>query len=117
MLLGIFTFLLFLAYTFRPITTVSSEDCLTASGKIVLFEQSSSNDFNIRLDNFPDQYFYLNRAVEAGLNFEEMEKLILNREVTLWYVDRGGLFNINKKTLHVSRLMQDQTVLFNEIID
>ena len=110
--LGI-AFVVFLAYSFTPVTTVNSDDCVLISGKIVSIEEGTSNDIQIRLEN-DSHYYYINRGMEKGLNLAQLSSKVLNKTVTLYCPNRWTITNPDGIVPHISKLEKGTSVVYSE---
>ncbi|WP_430411512.1 hypothetical protein [Kordia sp.] len=110
--LGI-AFVIFLAYSFKPVTSVNSDDCVLISGKIVSIEEGTSNDIQIRLEN-DSHYYYINRGIEKGVNLAQLSSKVLNKTVTLYCPNRWTLVSPDGIVPHISRLDKGTTVVYSE---
>jgi hypothetical protein len=103
----------FLAYSFKPVTTVDSDDCVLISGKIVSVEEGTSNDIQIRLEN-DSHYYYINRGIEKGLNLAQLSSKVLNKTVTLYCPNRWTLVSPDGIVPHISRMEKGTTIVYSE---
>lgn len=110
--LGI-AFVVFLAYSFKPVTTVKSDDCVLISGKIISIQEGSSNDIQIRLEN-DSHYYYINRGLEKGINLEQLSSKVLNKTVTLYCPNRWTIVNPDGIVPHISRMDKGTSVVYTE---
>ncbi|AXG68427.1 hypothetical protein KORDIASMS9_00642 [Kordia sp. SMS9] len=110
--LGI-AFVVFLAYSFKPVTTVNSDECVQISGKIVSIKKSAENDIQIRLEN-DSHYYYINRGLEKGINLAQLSSKVLNKTVTLHCPNRWTIVNPDGIVPHISKLEKGTTVVYSE---
>ncbi|WP_298417016.1 hypothetical protein [uncultured Kordia sp.] len=103
----------FLAYSFKPVTSVKSDDCVLISGKIVSIEQGTSNDIQIRLEN-DSHYYYINRGIQKGVNLAQLSSKVLNKTVTLYCPNRWTLVSPDGIVPHISRLEKGTTIVYSE---
>ncbi|MBC8755539.1 hypothetical protein H2O64_12755 [Kordia sp. YSTF-M3] len=103
----------FLAYSFKPVTTVNSDDCVLISGKIVSIEEGTSNDIQIRLEN-DSHYYYINRGLEKGVNLEQLSSKVLNKTVTLYCPNRWTIVSPDGIVPHISKMEKGTTVVYSE---
>lgn len=111
--LGI-AFVVFLAYSFKPVTTVQSDDCVLISGKIVSIKEGKSNDIQIRLEN-DSHYYYINRGLEKGINLAQLSSKVLNKTVTLYCPNRWTIVNPDGIVPHITKMEKGTTVVYNEL--
>ncbi|MDY8135000.1 hypothetical protein [Aquimarina sp. 2201CG5-10] len=113
-------FVLFIAFmwvvvqTFKPIRNVQPDEVMEIKGKVVDIQEGSSFDIVITLEN-DDHYYYINRGLEYNLTLEQLRNDILNKTVTLYPINRWTLFTRDGVMGHISKLMIDDKVIYNEI--
>ncbi|PTX59291.1 hypothetical protein C8N46_110128 [Kordia periserrulae] len=103
----------FLAYSFTPINTVQSDDCVLISGKIVSIKEGASNNIQIRLEN-DSHYYYINRGLEKGINLAQLSAKVLNKTVTLYCPNRWTIVNPDGIVPHISKMEKGTTVVYSE---
>jgi phosphopantothenate synthetase len=104
---------IFLAYSFKPVTSVNSDDCVLISGKIVSIEEGTSNDIQIRLEN-DSHYYYINRGLEKGVNLKQLSSKVLNKTVTLYCPNRWTIVSPDGIVPHISRMEKGTSVVYSE---
>ncbi|MBQ4819752.1 hypothetical protein [Aquimarina sp. MMG016] len=115
-------FVLFLAFmavaiqTFRPVRNVEPDDVMEISGRVINIQEGSGFDIVITLEN-DDHYYYINRGLQLSLTIEQLKTDILNKTVTLYPIKRWTIFTPDGNMGHVSKLIIDDSVIFNEIIN
>lgn len=110
--LGI-AFVVFLAYSFKPVTKVTSDECVLISGKVVSVQEGTSNDIQIRLEN-DSHYYYINRGLEKGVNLAQLSSKVLNKTVTLYCPNRWTIVNPDGIVPHISKLEKGTTIVYSE---
>ncbi|MFD2563234.1 hypothetical protein [Aquimarina rubra] len=100
--------------TFKPVRNVQPEDVIEITGIVAKIEEGSGFDIAITLEN-DDHYYYINRGLEQGLSVEDLQKEILNKKVTLYPIHRWTIFTRDKIMGHISKLMIEDRVIFNEL--
>lgn len=110
--LGI-AFVVFLAYSFKPVTTANSNECVMISGKIVSIKEGKANDIQIRLEN-DSHYYYINNGVAKGINLEQLSSKVLNKTVTLHCPNRWTIINPDGIVPHISKMEKGTTVVYSE---
>ncbi|WP_344820974.1 hypothetical protein [Aquimarina gracilis] len=83
-------------------------------GIVVDIKEAPGFDIAITLEN-DDHYYYINRGLEFNLTVEELQREILNKKTTLYSIKRWTIFTRDGNMGHVSKLMIEDKVLFNEI--
>ncbi|MEM6687376.1 MAG: hypothetical protein AAF617_16470, partial [Bacteroidota bacterium] len=111
--LGI-AFVVFLAYSFKPVTTVKSEDCVLISGKIVSIKEGKANDIQIRLEN-DSHYYFIDRGLEKGINLAQLSSKVLNKTVTLYCPNRWTVVNPDGIVPHITKMEKGTTVVYSEL--
>jgi len=113
-------FLLFLGFmgiviqTFRPVRNVQPDDVIKITGQVIDIKEAPGFDIVITLKNDP-HYYYINQGLRHNLTTTHLKSDILNREVTLYAIKRWTIFTRDSNMGHVSKLMINDKVIFNEI--
>ncbi len=110
-------FIIFMALaiqTFRPVRNVQPEDVLKIEGIVTDIKEAPGFDIVITLEN-DDHYYYINRGLQLNLTIEELQRELLNKKATLYSIKRWTIFTQDRNMGHVSKLMIEDKVLFNEI--
>ncbi len=100
--------------TFRPVRNVQPDDVMKISGVVTEVKESSGFDIVITLKG-DTHYYYINRGLKYNLNLEQLRSDIFNKSVTLYAIKRWTIFTRDKNMGHISKLMIDDQVIFNEI--
>ncbi len=108
------TFMAVVIQTFRPVRNVQPDDVMKIEGTVINVQEASGYDIVITLEN-DDHYYYINRGMLHGLTVEQLGTDILNKKVTLYSIKRWTIFTRDQNMGHVSKLMIEDKVLFNEI--
>jgi len=113
----LFIVVMYLAFiTFKPIRNVSISDVSPVKGIVEKIEKGKGGDLNITLKNDSHSY-YINNALKAGLETNLVIEQILNKEVTLYHINRWTPFSTDKVFPHISKLSVGTAVIFNELTD
>lgn len=113
----LFLVFMYMAFiTFKPIRKVVTSDVSPKKGVVIKVEKASGGDLNIELANDAHTY-YINNALEAGIDPKVITKQILNKEVILHHINRWTPFTTDGVFPHISKLSVGSHVLFNELID
>lgn len=107
-------FMWMMIQTFKPIRNVQPEEVIEIKGKVTKIEEGSGFDIAITLEN-DSHYYYINRGLQYGLTIEELQKELLNKNVTLYPIHRWTIFTRDKIMGHISKLMIEDRVIFNEL--
>lgn len=100
--------------TFKPIMNVQPDDVMEVKGKVIGLKEGGGFDVMVRLEN-DDHRYYINRGLENGLTMEQLKQDILNKNVTLYPIERWTIFTPDKVMGHISKIMVEDKVIFNEI--
>ena len=85
------------------------EECAVVQSKIVKITEGSSYDIVLHSEN--DDFFYINRGIEAGLNIDSLRQKILNKTVTLHL---ARLFAGTVTSEHIAQLAVNDKILYTE---
>ncbi len=110
-------FIIFIAVvvqTFRPVRNVQPDDVLEINGKVIAIQEGPGFDISITLEN-DDHYYYINRGLRYNLSLGKLRTEILNKNVTLYPVKRWTLFTRDGNMGHISKLLYDDRVIYNEL--
>ncbi|WP_025664426.1 hypothetical protein [Aquimarina megaterium] len=113
-------FVLFIAFmvaviqTFRPVRNVQPDDVMKIEGIVTNIQEGSGFDIVITLKN-DKHHYYINRGLQYQLTVEQLRSDILNKRVTLYGIERWTIFTRDKNMGHISKLIVDDIVIFNEI--
>ncbi|WP_082994799.1 MULTISPECIES: hypothetical protein [Aquimarina] len=113
-------FVLFIAFmvaviqTFRPVRNVQPDDVMKIEGIVTNIQEGSGFDIVITLKN-DKHHYYINRGLQYQLTVEQLRSDILNKKVTLYGIERWTIFTRDKNMGHISKLIIDDIVIFNEI--
>ena len=100
--------------TFKPVRNVQPEDVMKIEGVVTDLKEGPGLDIVITLQN-DDHYYYINRGLQHSLSLEKLQETILQKKVTLYGIKRWTIFTRDKNMGHISKLMIDKDVLYNEI--
>jgi hypothetical protein len=113
-------FVLFIAFmvaviqTFRPVRNVQPDDVMKIEGIVTNIQEGPGFDIVITLKN-DKHHYYINRGLQYQLTVEQLRSDILNKKVTLYGIERWTIFTRDKNMGHISKLIIDDIVIFNEI--
>ncbi|PKV48389.1 hypothetical protein ATE84_0388 [Aquimarina sp. MAR_2010_214] len=113
-------FVLFIAFmiaviqTFRPVRNVQPDDVMKIEGVVTDIQEGPGFDIVLILKN-DEHYYYINRGLQYQLTLEQLRTDILNKKVTLYGIKRWTIFTRDKNMGHISKLIIDNDVIFNEI--
>lgn len=113
-LIAFIVFITIAFQTFRPIMNVQPDEVMAVTGKVVGIKEGSGFDIMIKLENDPHHY-YVNRGLEMGLTMEALQVDIFQKTVTLYPIERWTIFTPDKVMGHISKIMVEDKVVFNEI--
>ncbi|WP_024768233.1 hypothetical protein [Aquimarina macrocephali] len=107
-------FMIAVIQTFRPVRNVQPEDVMKIEGIVTDIQEGPGFDIVIILKN-DEHHYYINRGLQYQLTVEQLRSDILNKKVTLYGIERWTIFTRDKNMGHISKLMIDNNVIFNEI--
>ena len=113
-------FVLFIAFmiaviqTFRPVRNVQPDDVMKIEGVVTDIQEGPGFDIVITIKN-DEHYYYINRGLQHRLTINQLQSKILNKKVTLYSIERWTIFTRDKNMGHISKLLIDDEVIFNEI--
>jgi len=107
-------FMWMMIQTFKPIRNVQPDDVIEITGVVTKIEEGSGFDIVISLEN-DSHYYYINRGLEHGLQLDALRDELLHKKVTLYPIHRWTIFTRDRIMGHISKLMIQNRVIFNEI--
>ncbi len=99
---------------FRPVPIVQEENALVVYGMVEKIKLTEGNDFVFKLKDNPTKY-YINRGIEAGLDYNEFKQSVINKKVVVKYPKYWTPLDWNNTVRHISKVETDGEVLFNEL--
>lgn len=91
------------------IQNTKPEDCLVINTKIIKITEGS--DYDIFFHDNNNDFYYINRGLEQGLNLEALNTKVLNKSVTLHLAKvMGGI----KTSNHISQMAIEDHIIFTE---
>ncbi|NER16972.1 hypothetical protein [Spongiivirga citrea] len=109
-------FLVLFWITFRPIKNVTAEDVVQVEGIVTDIYQGSGNDIYFKIKQV-ERPFYINRGMKLGLYLDSLNNTVLNKRVILHSIKRWTPLTTDGIHPHISKLVVDDKVIFNEIED
>ena len=115
------TTLLFIAFLFfalaffflRPVPNLTVENSITENAVVSDIYEGGIKDAVFEVAN-SDRKFYINRGLENGLDLDVLKEKLIGQEVIFKYPDYWTPLDWNKSHRHVSVLMQDDVVIYDE---
>jgi hypothetical protein len=98
----------------NPIPNSRIKDRVKIEGKVVKLYGGGIKDLVIAIEN-DDSFYYINRGLENGFSIEKLEKLILNKNVSLHYIKHWSVLNYKGKSRHIYKLSYLDTIIYNEL--
>ena len=114
------TSMLFIAFmavmiqTFRPVRNVQPDDVMKIDGWVTGVKEGPGFDIIISLKN-DTHHYYINRGLQHNLTIQQLQEQLFNQSVTLYVVKRWTIFTRDNNMGHISKLVFNEDVLFNEI--
>ncbi len=109
-----FAFFYLAFITFRPIRNVTLDDVAPTQGKVISVSKKEG-DLYITLTNDPHHYYVKSFQRRHQLDFSEVEQAILEKEITLHYINKWTPLTTDSVYPHISRITLNGTFIFNEI--
>lgn len=110
---AILVFIVFVAI-FRPVPIVKESSALVHKGIVKSISTVGESDIVFRLEN-TQQRFYINRAIQNGMNPDSLKDLLIGEEVTIKFPKYWTPLDWNNTVRHLSKLEHDRHVIFNEL--
>lgn len=107
-------FMVVVIQTFRPVRNVEPDDVMKIEGLVTDIKEGPGLDIVITLKN-DEHYYYINRGLQYNLTLDQLHSDIFNKTVTLYAIKRWTIFTRDKNMGHISKLIIDNQVIFNEI--
>ena len=108
--------LVFIILALRPIYNLENDDCLPVSGTVQWIGSGGPADIVFKLHN-DERVFYINRGEESGLSIKDLRASLTDRKIELLYADHWTPLDPRSQHRHVSKLVFEGEVLYNELID
>lgn len=113
----LFAVVLYFAFiTFKPINKVYIKDTTRVIGVVSAISLGNGGDIYVSLKEDTHNY-YINRATQLGFDLNELQELILEKEIRLWHIKRWTPFTRDKVFPHISRITYKDSIIFDEIIE
>ncbi|KAA1243193.1 hypothetical protein [Aquimarina sp. RZ0] len=100
--------------TFKPIRNVQPDEVIEITGIVTKIEEGAGFDIVISLKN-DSHYYYINRGLQYGLSIKQLRNELLNKKVRLYPIKRWTIFTRDGIMGHISKLMIEDQVIFNEL--
>lgn len=114
---GIGLFIILGILSFRPIFNPTLDDSEIINGEVLTIrEVGKTLDISIRLKNDEHNY-YINRGIESGLNPDELNKKLANKEITIYFAKHWTLLDPYGKSKHITRITHNGTIIYDEITE
>lgn len=111
-----FLFVVLCALIFRPVPIIHENDALEVTGYVEHIKLTEGNDFVFHLKDNPTRY-YINRGIEAGLDYSDFESRVLNQKIVVKYPEYWTPLDWNNTVRHISKVELNGETLFNEFKD
>ena len=106
-------FITFCALILRPVLTPTEETALNVTGQVSNIWEGPSYDVVIKLSGIDDVY-YINRGLEHEFTLNELQELV-NEEITIKYPKHWTPLDPTSSTHHISQLIVDGKIIYNEM--
>lgn len=107
-------FIVFCVLIYRPVPIVSEAEAIVTEGTVTDIHEGGVKDVVFRLKN-DDRVFYINRGLENGLKLATLKQQLIGQNVTFKYPDHWSLLNPKKQSIHLSKVVYNNQVIFNEL--
>ncbi|MBT8253519.1 MAG: hypothetical protein HKN00_02255 [Flavobacteriaceae bacterium] len=102
-------FMVCLFLTACIISRPQPQDCEVVNTTIVKITEGPT--FDIVFHNVKGDYYYINRGLEQGLNLDELNSSVLNKNVTLHLAKIWGGSVVSE---HIAQLAIDEKIIYTE---
>ncbi|MGB1308185.1 MAG: hypothetical protein ACPG6B_04695 [Oceanihabitans sp.] len=106
-LLAIFLYYLLFIVKIGPLNT-SKEASTEITGIVDSLYEGGIKDLVIKLEN-DNKIYYINRALENGFNLEDINNILLEKEVTIWLAKSRS-----DRSFHIMQLQQQDSIYYTE---
>ncbi len=107
-------FLWVVIQTFKPVRNVQPDDVMKIEGIVTEVTQGPGFDIVIKIKG-DSHYYYINRGLQQSLNLSDLRNKILNKNVTIFGIERWTLFTQDGNMGHIAKLICHNEVLYTEI--
>lgn len=106
---------IFLAASFRPLPKASLKNSEIIKAKLIDIGESEGDfDIGLRLEN-DENFYYINRGLENGVNLEALQESLLNQEVEVFYIKHFTPIDPKQRSRHISRIKVGNQIVYDEI--
>ena len=110
-----FCVIVFIVLVLRPIYNVTLEDSIKVSGEVsMIFENGKSYDISFRLKG-DSNFYYINRGAQNGLDALALNDSLQNKKITLYYADHWTPLDPKGRVRHITRVLYNEQLLYDEI--
>ena len=103
-----------LLYGLRPIYNPKLSECEITEGVVWKLQEGVEFDLILRIQNHPEQLYYINRGLENNFKMVEVERDWKNRKSKIWYIERWPLKLLGNSTWHITRLDINGRTVYDE---
>ncbi len=96
-----------------PVANPTSENTEWVLGKVEAITEGGTHDVIIKLTN-DTHHYYINRGLEKGLQFGDLQPKLEGSEISLRYIKHWSLLNPSGKVRPVAELSQEGQTLFGK---
>jgi hypothetical protein len=98
----------------QPLPRATLKNCIEHKGAVASVSEGPSADIVIRLKN-DHTFYYINRGVENGLRVNDLEKLLLNRQVQLLTIQNPIPLSGPATSMHIAQLKFNDSIIYSEL--
>ena len=110
---SMFTFLL-AVFLFRPVPIVQEMEANVISGVVNGIYRGGIKDIVFTIEG-DERHFYINRGEDLGLSINELREKLIGNNITIKYPEYWTPLDWNGSTRHLSKLVYQHQVIFNEL--
>ncbi|MDW3649636.1 MAG: hypothetical protein R8P61_21380 [Bacteroidia bacterium] len=97
----------------RPVPMLKENECKEVIGTLERLQEGPGYDLVFKLAE-DSRHFYINRALEQGLNLAELKAQLIGKEISLKYPEHWTPLDPFNESIHVSILEFEGKKLYDE---
>lgn len=99
---------------FRAVPIPEESGALISKGTVTKIYESGVKDVFFELKGI-DKKFYVNRGLERGLNLDELQAELINKEIVIKYPKYWTPLDPDNSVRHISKVESEGRTIFTEI--
>jgi hypothetical protein len=108
---GLILFVAIVMAALRPARLQAENASITRQGIVTEVYETAFKDLGLKLKGHASTY-YISRAFDHGLNFEDMKDRLLYKPVTIQYPERWTPLKADEAKFYISKLESDGEVIY-----